>query len=125
MRKPKLTISSKLAGKKIAVIALFTVMAIASFATLGDGRGRANRNNTSIIRNSNYKPGTITLRSNYSYRGSTILSTNSLAAEKKVIRLNSTVTLQKGGTSIVVPLKKNVVISKISIGINNRITQRN
>ena len=125
MRKPKLTISLKLAGKKIAVIALFTVTAIASFATLGDGRGRANRNSTTTIRNSNYKPGTITLRSNYTYRGNTILNTNSLAAEKKVIRLNTTVTVQKGGTSIVVPLKKNIIISKISIGINNRITQRN
>lgn len=125
MNKPKLTISLKLAGRKIAVIALFTVTAVASFATLGDGRGRANRNGNVAITRSHYKPGTITLRSNYTYRGSTILNTNSLAAEKKVIRLNTTVTVQKDGTSIVVPLKKNVVVSRISIGINNRITQRN
>ncbi|MBK6935464.1 MAG: hypothetical protein IPH18_00150 [Chitinophagaceae bacterium] len=125
MRRPKLTILLKLAASKIAVITLFTVTTVASFATLGDGGKRTNRSGVTLISKNNYKPGSISLHSNYTYRGSTIFNANSISSEKKVIRLNYTVTLQKGNTSFIVPLKKNVVVSRISIGINNNLNQRN
>lgn len=124
MYKPKLTILRKLASKKAAIVALFTMSAVISFATLGDGRKRANTGSGVLVK-SNYKPGAVSLRSNYTYRGSTVLNTNNFNAERKVIRLNSAVTLQKGNNSIIVPLKKSVVVSRITFGVNNKINQRN
>jgi hypothetical protein len=47
------------------------------------------------------------------------------AAEKRYFRLNTVVTLQKGNTTYIVPLKKKVIFDKVKIDIGNRQFQKN
>jgi len=46
-------------------------------------------------------------------------------SEKKYIRLNTVVTVQKGNVSYIVPLKKKVLIDNVKIDISNRQLRRN
>lgn len=118
MNKPRQNTIVKTAGRKLAVLTLIAVSAISSFATLGDGNKKTKSTTNLLTGNKNtiYKPGSFSLRSGFTFRGSQVMNTPS---EKKVIRINTTVTLQRGNTTFTVPLKKNVVVGKINFGIRN------
>jgi hypothetical protein len=122
MNHPKLTILLKVIGRKLAIILFLAVSAAGAFATLGDGRRKTGSSKASLL---SYKPaakpGSFTLRSGYLYRGNEVINTN----EKRYIRLNTTVTMQKGNTTYIVPLKKKVILSNIKIDIGNRQLKRN
>ncbi len=112
----------KIAGRKIAVVALIAISAVSSFATLGDGnKKKTPRNNNVLTTNKNlsYTPGSFSLRSGYTYRGSQIMSSTATASEKRVVRLNTTVSIQRGNTTFTMPLNKNVVVGKINFSFRN------
>jgi len=122
MNHPRLTIW-RILGRKIAVILLIAVSAIASFATLGDGKSKSTLPGTSLLSNKTaLKPGSFSLRSGYTYRGNKVINHTT---DKKYISLNTVVTLQKGNTTFIVPLKKKVVFDKVKIDISNRQFKRN
>lgn len=123
MNHPKLSIR-KFPVRKLAAILLLMVSAAGAFATLGDGKKKtATRPNASLLsgRSATTK-GFFTLKSGYNYRGSQVLNST---ADKKYFSLNTVVTVQRGNTTYVVPLKKKAVIDKVKIDISNRQFQRN
>ncbi len=104
---------------------LIGIIAVASFATLGDGKIKSVKEGPkkSLLSNkSTITPGTFSLKSGYTYRGNQVINPNS---EPKSIRLNTVVTLQKGNITYTVPLKKNVILDKVKIDISNRQLRRN
>ncbi len=108
-------------GRKLAVIVLLTASAAGAFATLGDGGKNSARASHGLLSGRTaLTPGSFTLKSGYTYRGSQVIST-----EKKFIRLNTVVTLQKGNTTFIVPLKKKLILDNVKIDIGNRQFQRN
>jgi hypothetical protein len=119
MSQNRVYIAHKIISRKLAFIAVILFSAVASFATLGDGKKKTGKNKSLLSANKTvvYKPGSFSLRSGYTYRGTQVLNTPS---DKRVIRINTTVTIQKGRTSFIVPLKKNVVVSKIKLDFSNR-----
>ncbi len=123
MNQPKL-ILLRFFARKLGVIVLLLVTAAGAFATLGEGyRSEGPRSNPLLFSTPVTKPGAFTLRSGYSYRGSHILATE----EKKQIRLNTNtvVTVQRGNTTYIVPLKKKLVLDKVKIQFGNQQFRRN
>jgi hypothetical protein len=125
MNHPKFKIIKKVIGRKLAVLFLITVSAVASFATLGDGnkRGGALPKKSLLSSRTANKQGSFTLRSGYTYRGNQVI--NATQPEKRYIRINTVVTMQKGNTTYLVPLRKKVGLGNIKIDIGNRQFQRN
>jgi uncharacterized protein HemX len=121
MSQPRNNIVKKNAGKKLAVLLLLAVSAGAAFATLGDGKVKKELPKKAILSNKTTKPGTFSLKSGYTYRGNQVITRE----EKKYIRLNTTVTMQKGNTTYIVPLKKKVILQNVKIDIGNRQFKRN
>jgi len=120
MNHPKLTIWRFL-GRKLAVMLLLFVSAAGAFATLGDGKkseGPKNPYSTKVITH----PNNFSLRSGYNYRGSQLFNS---ASEKKYIRLNTVVTVQKGNATYIVPLKKKVILQNVKIQLGNQQLRRN
>lgn len=102
----------------MGIVLVFALSGAASFATLGDGKKSANKPSTSLLSDRTVsKPGSFSLKSGYNYRGNTILNS---ASDKRTIRLNTVVTVQKGRTTFTVPLRKNVVINKVKLDLGNR-----
>jgi hypothetical protein len=121
MSKTRLTIL-RILSRKLAVILLLIVSA-AAFATLGDGKSKPGVPKSSLLSNKTLiKPGLFSLKSGYSYRGNKVINNHS---EKRYIRLNTVVTVQKGNISYIVPLKKKVLIDNVKIDISNRQFRRN
>jgi hypothetical protein len=111
-------------SKKLAVLFLITVSAIASFATLGDGNSKSDLPKKSLVlsgRSSN-RQGAFSLKSGYTFRGNNVINSQT---ERKYIRINTNVTMQKGNTTYIVPLKKKVGIGNVKLDIGNRQFQRN
>lgn len=122
MNHPKLSIVWRVAVRNLATILLLAVPAVGAFATLGDGKKKTNSSKNSLLSyKTSVKHGSFSLRSGYTYRGNEVINTT----EKKYIRLNTTVTLQKGNTTYIVPLKKKVILQNVKIDIGNRQFQRN
>jgi hypothetical protein len=109
-------------AKKMSVLLLLAVSAIAAFATLGDGKTKRDLPKKSLLSNKTVKPGSFSLKSGYTYRGNQVINTNE---ETKYIRLNTTVTMQKGNTTYIVPLKKKVLLQNVKLDIGNRQLKRN
>ena len=123
MNQPKL-ILWRIVARKIGVIVLMLATTAAAFATLGEGyrsEGPKDKNSllvtTPVTKHNNFS-----LRSGYNYRGNRILGTE---VKKTQIRLNTTVTVQKGNTTYIVPLKKKPVLDKVKIQIGNQQLRRN
>ena len=114
----------KLISRKLAVIILLAVSAAGAFATLGDGKSKSGLPKSSLLsgRTAVVRQGSFSLRSGYNFRGNQVINTQS---EKKYIQLNTIVTLQKGNTTFIVPLKKKVIFDRVKIDISNRQFQRN
>ena len=112
----------KIAGRKLAVMLLIAVSAIASFATLGDGKKNSSLPKSSLLSSKTAKPGFFSLRSGYTYRGNLVIKPQS---QNRFISLSTTVTYQKGNTTYIVPLKKKLILNNVKIDLGNRQLRRN
>ena len=122
MHQPVAHIGKKLISRKLSVLTLLAVSTIAAFATLGDGKVKNNLPRKTLLSNKTTTAGFFSLKSGYTYRGNQIISNET---ENKYIRLNTTVTMQKGNTTYIVPLKKKVLLQNVKIDISNRQLKRN
>ncbi|MBL7724266.1 MAG: hypothetical protein JNK27_08950 [Chitinophagaceae bacterium] len=123
MKQPILTILWKNSAKLLAAIILLACSFAGAFATLGDGNKKSDLPKKSLLSNKTAtKPGSFSLRSGYNYRGNNVINTEN---ERKYIRLNTVVTVQKGKTTFIVPLKKKVILNNVKIDIGNRQLKRN
>lgn len=109
-------------GRKLVVLLLLVSSVIGAFATLGDGKIKKDLPKRTLLSNKKTNPGFFSLKSGYSYRGNQIISNE---VEIKYIRLNTTVTMQKGNTTYIIPLKKKVILQNVKIDIGNRQFKRN
>ena len=122
MNHPKLTLV-RILSRKLAVILLLVVSAAGAYATLGDGKSKSTTHKSPLLSNrTSLKPGLFSLKSGYSYRGNNVINNNT---EKRYIRLNTVVTVQKGNISYIVPLKKKAILSNVKIDLSNRSLRRN
>ncbi|HVG42464.1 MAG TPA: hypothetical protein VM888_12695 [Chitinophagaceae bacterium] len=97
--------------KKIFVLLLVS-SSIAAFATLGDGSKKTtNKSSLLSLKTSNQKYKSFSLRSGYNFRGNHILDAPKGGT---FILLNTTVTYQKGNTTYILPMKKKVLLDKIT-----------
>ncbi len=98
--------------RKTATIMLLTA-SVAAFATLGDGTKRDTTHHKSLLLMRapvpNYK--NFTLRSGYTYRGSSVISN---APEHKYYFLDRVITYQKGNQTYILPMKKKVLLEKVA-----------
>ena len=123
MNHPTLRIVWKVISRKLAVILLLVVSAAGAFATLGDGKSKSGLPKSSLLSDrTSMKPGSFSLRSGYSYRGNQVINN---IVDKKYIQLNTVVTLQKGSTTYIVPLKKKAILINVKIDLSNRQLRRN
>lgn len=122
MNHPKQSKVWKVTVRNLALILLLGVPVAGAFATLGDGKKKTTSSKSSLLSyKTSVKTGSFSLRSGYRYRGNEVINTT----EKKYIRLNTTVTLQKGNTTYIVPLKKKVILQNVKIELGNRQFKRN
>ena len=121
MNHPKLT-SMRSAAKKLVVLVVIAGMAMASFATLGDGNKKSNSSKGSLLSSKKMSNGTFSLKSGYTYRGNQLFNQN---VSSRYITLNTKVTYQRGNTTFTIPLKKKVILSNVKIDIGNRQFKRN
>jgi hypothetical protein len=125
MNHPKLTILWNIAAKKLAVLLLIAGTAVASSAALGDGNKSSNPDlpkNSALLSGRTFSSNTFSLKSGYTYRGNRVFAA---PAASQYINLNTVVTLQKGNTTYIVPLKKKVILDKVKIEFGNRQLSRN
>jgi hypothetical protein len=123
MNHPTVNILRNLVGRKLAVVLLLAISGAGAFATLGDGRKKASsRPNHTFLSSRSGTGNYFSLKSGYSYKGSQVINSS---ADKKYISLNTFVTVQKGNTTYVLPLKKKAVLDKVKIDISNRQFKRN
>lgn len=124
MNHPKCKIVLRIIGRKLAVLFLITVSAVAAFATLGDGNKSEGPKKKLLSSQSTSRQGSFNLRSGYNFRGNQILTNNS-TTPTRYIRINTVVTVQNGRTTYVIPLKKKVGVGNIKLDLGNRQFQRN
>ncbi|MCX8018990.1 MAG: hypothetical protein N2747_00680 [Chitinophagaceae bacterium] len=85
-----------------------------SYATLGEGKkGSTKKASNFLSARKNFVPG-FSLKSGYKFKGNQIFSN----PEKKYIQLNTTINYPKGNNTIVIPLKKKIVIDNIQIRVS-------
>jgi hypothetical protein len=102
---------SKIIKRKIATIVLVSA-SFAAFATLGEGSKKDNTPKNLLstrVARSNYK--NFSLRSGYSYRGSSVINTS---AESKYFFVERVITYQKGNQTYILPMKKKVLLDKVN-----------
>lgn len=114
--------AKNITGKKLSVLLLLAVSAIGAYATLGDGKSKKELPKKSLFSNKTMTNGTFSLKSGYTYRGNQVINT---APQQTYISLNTTVTVQKGNTTYIVPLKKKVLLPNVKLDISNRQLKRN
>ncbi|RPD49149.1 hypothetical protein [Paracnuella aquatica] len=106
--------------KRQACTVVLLAASVAAFATLGEGKKRdtAQHKTTTLLARTpitNFK--NFTLRSGYQYRGSSIINTT---APNKYIVLNQVITYQKGNQTFILPLKKKVLLDKVTFSPTQR-----
>ena len=106
----------------MAIFLLIAVSAVASFATLGEGKKNSSLPKSSLLSSKTIKPGFFSLRSGYTYRGNQVIKPQS---QSRFINLSTTVTYQKGNTTYIVPLKKKAMLNNVKIELGNRQLNRN
>ena len=106
----------------MALVTLMGAIAVGAFATLGDGKlSDVNPKKKSLLSiNKTYRPGTLSLRLNYNFRGSQVIG----AQENQYISLNTPITYQSGHTSYTVPLKKKMILNDKIVFNPNAATRR-
>jgi len=108
--------------KHLIKLKLVTILvgtaSIACFATLGDGGKKSMAPKSLLTQKANaYNFKSFSLKSGYQYRGSQPFS---LEQDKNFIMLNTVVTYQKGNSTYIVPMKKKVLLDKITFNPANR-----
>jgi len=102
---------------------LLLIISAGAFASLGDGKAKSGIPGKSLLSNkTSMKQGSFSLRSGYTYRGNQVINNNGV---KRFIRLNTIVTLQRGSTTFIVPLKKKAILNNVKIDFSNRQLRRN
>jgi hypothetical protein len=102
----------KIVFKKKIITLLFISISIAAFATLGDGgKKHSGKNNLLSLKTNNEKYKNFSLRSGYNFRGNNLLNQ---IKQDKFILLNTTVTFEKGNATYILPMKKKVLLDKIT-----------
>ena len=115
MNLPALSILWKILSRKLAVILLIAVSAVAAFATLGDGKIKYDRAKGSLLSNkTKLNSHSFSLKSGYTFRGNQVINTKN----EKYISLNTVITYQRGNTTYILPLKKKVILDKITFNPN-------
>jgi hypothetical protein len=115
MNHPMLITLWKIACRKAAVILLLAISAVTAFATLGDGKSRTIKAKKSLLSDrTNVLNGNFSLKSGYSFRGNQVITQN-----EKYINLNTVVTYQKGNATYILPLKKKVMLDKVTFNPNS------
>ena len=97
--------------KKLVTI-LFVTASVACFATLGDG-GKKSTKPTGLLTtpSGQYNAKNFSLKSAYPYRGGHLVT---LEQPKNYIMLNTVVTYQKWNSTYIMPLKKKVLLDKVT-----------
>lgn len=99
--------------KKAIVFTMISAVAIAAFASLGEGTSKAKK--VSLLNTKQtVTPGKFSLRSGYQYRGSQVINQQK---SDNIVTLNSLVTYQKGNLTYILPLKTTVNIQKIKFSV--------
>jgi hypothetical protein len=102
-------IISSIIKKKVTTAVLLTA-SIAAFATFGEG-GRKDRGHRLLSHKAPYYTAkSFSLKSNYNYRGSQVLTNCS----NRYIILNTNITYQKGNNTYILPLKRKVLLDKVT-----------
>ena len=104
--------------KKKLVTLLLVSLSVACFATLGDGGKKSAKPKGLLTQQSNhYDYRTFSLKSGYHYRGSQPFS---LPEQNSFIMLNTVVTYQKGNATYILPMKKRVLLDKVTFNPSAR-----
>jgi hypothetical protein len=96
------------------VTVVFITASLVTFAALGDGKkDDSKRTQKSLLsaKTNPYNFKNFSLRSRYNYRGSSILNQSQ---QNKYITLNTVATYQKGNITYILPLKKKVLLDKVT-----------
>jgi hypothetical protein len=109
------TTINSLIRKKIATVVLITA-SLAAFATLGDESSKESvkkDHQKSLLKTNNrtFSNKSFSLKTQFNYRGNNILNGSS---NKNFIMMNTVVTYQKGNATYILPLKKKIILDKIS-----------
>lgn len=115
MKRESLNTVIKILTKKLVIILLIGVTGATAFATLGDGKAKSSKTRISLLSTkSKLTSGSFSLKSGYNYRGSQVINTET----EKFVNLNTVVTYQRGNTTYIMPLKKRVILDKITFNPN-------
>lgn len=101
-------ISKHLLKRKLVTAVLISI-SIASFATLGDGGHKNHTDNLGLT--PVFNPKNFSLRSGFNFKGNNLFT----ASSDRYIILNTVITIQRGNSTYVMPLKKKVLLDKIKI----------
>ncbi|MFI5134001.1 MAG: hypothetical protein ACHQEB_06680 [Chitinophagales bacterium] len=105
----------KVLRRKLAVAILLIGSTVGAFATLGDGKSKSSHSNKSLLSNRTVAvPGTFSLKSGYNFRGNQVVSFEN----GRYISLNTVITYQKGNSTYIMPLKKRVLLDKVTFNPN-------
>ena len=98
--------------KRKLVTILLVSASIACFATLGDGGKKSVASKSLLTQKANpYNFKAFSLKSQYNYRGSQPFS---MEPDKNFILLNTVVTYQKGNSTYILPMKKKLLLDKVT-----------
>ena len=103
-------------GRKLAILILLSASFVA-FATLGDGKKAAEskRPFKSLLSTKTSIPaGFFSLKSGYNFKGNQVFQLQST----EYINLNSVATFQLGKSTYILPLKKKVLLDKVTFNPN-------
>jgi hypothetical protein len=102
--------------KKKVVTAVLLTASIAAFAAFGEG-GRRDHGQFLSGKSHYFSAKTFSLKSNYNYRGNQVFTTPTNS--NRYIILNTNVTYQRGNNTYILPLKRKVLLDKVSINSNH------
>jgi hypothetical protein len=108
--------SIKISFKQTVLFAAAMIVALAGNASLGLGKKRSSLGSKKILsaKVTGFN-GNFSLQSGYSFRGNNIIETKI----PRVIELNTEVTAKKGNLTLSIPLRKQVLVNSIKIGVGN------
>lgn len=101
----------KAASRKLGLSFLLAASAVVAFATLGDGKSNKEKPRKLLLttKSTNLKPGTFSLQTGYSFRGSQVISEETTT---RSINLTApVVTYQQGHAVYVLPARKKVTLN--------------
>ncbi|MBO9659055.1 MAG: hypothetical protein J7527_09540 [Chitinophagaceae bacterium] len=108
----------KAASRKLGLSFILAASAVVAFATLGDGKSSKEKPRKLLLPNkaSSLKPGSFSLHTGYSFRGSQVINAES---STQYINLNTPlVTYQQGQAVYMIPARK-----KVTVNLNTQRTQ--